>query len=417
MVTFPYEVPALRVTQPIGTFYVVVLPAELLLQVAASDVMSATLNPTGIGYSLTGTQRLVQDKRLSQIADYIDRIDAAFPNTIILAANYNKDIGLDQDEIEAIDEEERESVTGAPADVLREDGAKEWTITQSQDGGFRLQIPSPMKLASIIDGQHRLFAFAKADPKNRLDMELICSVFLDLPKPFQAQLFATINSTQKPVDRSLTFELFGYNVLDEQEDLWPPDKLAVFLTRKLGTEDGSPLQGRISVAPKRDFALQELVEQSDWRVSTAVVVDGILRLFSSNPKRDANAMRTPSAQPRSALRQGPKDKSPLRDIFIENNDALIFNLVKNYLIACQNIFWEHAKLGSYIVKTVGVQALFDILRKLAPLAYGDQDLRTSYFEDRMRPAADLDFSAPEFRSPSGSGRTIIRKSLEARLGL
>jgi hypothetical protein len=42
-------------------------------------------------------------------------------------------------------------------------------------------------------------------------MQLICSIFFELPKPYQAQLFATINSTQKPVDKSLTYELFGYN--------------------------------------------------------------------------------------------------------------------------------------------------------------------------------------------------------------
>ena len=46
-------------------------------------------------------------------------------------------------------------------------------------------------------------------------MELLCAIFVDLPKPFQAQLFATINSTQKPVNKSLTYEMFGYNVDDE----------------------------------------------------------------------------------------------------------------------------------------------------------------------------------------------------------
>ena len=106
MIDYPYRTPALRVEQPIGTFYVTVLPAELLLQVASSDVMSAALNPNGVGYMLSGTQRLIQDKRLGQIADYIDRIDAAFPNSIILAANYNREVGFDLDEMESIEVEE-----------------------------------------------------------------------------------------------------------------------------------------------------------------------------------------------------------------------------------------------------------------------------------------------------------------------
>jgi DNA phosphorothioation-associated DGQHR protein 1 len=410
MVTYPYETPALRIEQPIGIFYVAILPAELLLQVAASDVMSATLNANGVGYALTGTQRLIQDTRLNQIADYIDRVDAAFPNSIILAANYNKELGLDQDETEDIQEEEADD----PATSRPE---RSWSVVQRSDGCFQLIIPSADRLAAIIDGQHRLFAFAKADPRQRLGMQLLCAIFLDLPKPFQAQLFATINSTQKPVDRSLTYELFGYNVSDEPELYWTPDKLAVYLTRKLGTEEGSPLQGRIAVAPKRDEALQALATHAQWRVSTAVVVDGILRLVSSNPKRDANEMRTPETRPRSSLKTGARDKSPLRDVFIEGNDTLIYTFVSNYLRACAGLLWQPARQGSYILKTVGVQALFDILRKLALSALEAKDLRVAFFENKLRPAADLDFADERFRVPAGSGRSLIRKTIEQRIGI
>lgn len=106
MISFPFEAPALRVEQPLGTFYVTVLPAGLLLQVAASDVMSATLNENGVGYTLSGTQRLLKDPRLNEIAAYINRVDASFPNSIILAANYNREVGLDQDEAEVMEVEE-----------------------------------------------------------------------------------------------------------------------------------------------------------------------------------------------------------------------------------------------------------------------------------------------------------------------
>src|SRR5690606_26453257 len=101
-----------------------------------------------------------------------------------------------------------------------------WTATEVEGDLCSVTIPSAKKLAAVIDGQHRLFGFVDAKPE-RLTMNLLCSVFLDLPKPFQAQLFATINSTQKRVDKSLTYELFGYNIDDEAENLWTPDKLAV----------------------------------------------------------------------------------------------------------------------------------------------------------------------------------------------
>lgn len=405
---FPFETHALRVDQRLGTFYVAVLPAELLLQVAASDRMSATMKPDGSGYELDGTQRLIQDKRLSEIAAYINRVDSSFPNSIIVAANYDHKTGFDQGELEYISEEEE----GKQVDVSRV-----WTVAESDNGCHTLTIPSADKLAAIIDGQHRLFSFARAEPAAMREMNLLCSVFVDLPKALQAQIFATINSTQKRVDRSLTYELFGYNVSDEEEQYWTPDKLAVFFTRKLATDSESPLRGRILVAPKRDAALEELAANASWRVSTAVVVDGILRLFSSNPKRDANLMRKDDTKPRGELRSGSKDNSPLRDIFIEENDALIYKMVLNYLKACEEIFWESATSNSFIFRTIGVQAVFDILRKLALPSLEAKDISVGHFSSALNDARTLDFSEERFRNPSGSGRTIIRNAIEEAIGI
>lgn len=406
--TFPYETRALRVDQRLGTFYVAVLPAEFLLQVAASDRMRAIMNPDGSGYELKGTQRIVQDKRLGEIADYINRMDSAFPNSIIIAANYDLNSGFDQDELEHIEEED----SGQPVVDSRV-----WSVRETSDGCHTLTIPTGEKLAAVIDGQHRLFSFARADPQAMRSMNLLCSVYIDLPKPLQAQIFATINSTQKRVDRSLTYELFGYNVSDEDEEYWTPDKLAVFFARKLATDDESPLQGRVMVAPKRDAALEELAAKADWRVSTAVVVDGILRLFSSNPKRDANIMRRDEASPRRKLMDGPKDNSPLRKVYIEGNDVLIYTMVLNYLKASEKVFWRNASPESFILRTIGVQAIFDILRKIAGDAYEEKDISEDYFVKRIRPAGEIDFSDGRFRNPSGSGRTLIRRTIEEAIGL
>lgn len=214
MLTFPMLVPALRVEQPIGVFYVSVLQARVLLEVAYSDVLSATLRDGEECYDLDGTQRVINVKRLQLIAEYINRPDAAFPNSIILTANFRKDDGL----IEG-DEFELEDAHSEAID-------RRWTVDEREDGTCTLRIPSKEKLAAIIDGQHRLFGFVSARPQ-RLDMDLLCSIFIDLPKPYQAQLFATINSTQKSVDKSLTYELFGYNLNEEDEKYWSPDKLSV----------------------------------------------------------------------------------------------------------------------------------------------------------------------------------------------
>ena len=410
MLNFPYETRALRVEQPLGTFYVAVLPAELLLQVAFSDHTYATINPDGNGYHLEGTQRLTQDKRLSEIANYINRVDAAFPNSIIIAANHDLATGFDQGEVEDMASEHDEQ-SGIPHQ------SKAWTVEELEEGHYKLLIPTSERLAAVIDGQHRLFSFAKVDMQAIRSMDLLCSVFLDLPKSLQAQIFAVINSTQKRVDRSLTYELFGYNLADEAENYWTPDKLAVFFTRKLGTDQESPLRGRIVVAPKRDAKLQRLKLQADWHVSTAVVADGILRLFSGNPKRDSNVMRKGKANPRSSLESGSKDRSPMRSVFIEGNDALLYKMVLNYVKACTLVFWKDASNGSFIFRTIGVQAVFDILRKLAAKAYEDKNISVKYFTEKITPAKGIDFADEKFRNPSGSGRTLIRKTIEDAIGI
>lgn len=397
---YPFKTKALRVEQPLGEFFVAVIPANILLEVAFSDRLRARLENEDIGYSVSGTQRAKTPNRRTQIAEYINRVDAAFPNSIILAANYDEATGT----IRASETEE-----GVVDPSV-------WTIDELPDGCFELTIPSAEKLAGIIDGQHRLDGFRQPVTEGRRDMELICAVFTALPKPYQAQLFATINSTQKPVDKSLTYEMFGYNISDEPVDRWTPDKLAVYLTRRLNTLAESPLKGRIVIAPRRDIGLKAL-SRNDWKVSTATVVEGILRLISSNPKRDANLMLTPPLKTRTALRHGPRDRSPLRDIFIAEQDALLFAMVLNYVKVCQALFWEEAKPGSFILKTVGVQALFDILRKLAVEAATVGDAREEFFRRRLEPAKDIDFSGVQFQNASGTGRSIIRKAIEAAIDL
>jgi DNA phosphorothioation-associated DGQHR protein 1 len=423
MTTFPYVTPAILVEQPLGSFYVAKLPARLLLEVCFSDVLKAiSTNDPVRPYHLDGTQREQQTKRLSQIGNYIDRDDSAFPNAIILAANIRPEDGLVEeapfgeqglaDLPGASDEEKALAEVDARVD-------RRWTVTDDDNGCSWLRIPTSEKLAAVIDGQHRLWGFTYAEVLERLEMDLSCSIYMDLPKPFQAQLFATINSNQKRVDKSLTYELFGYNVEDEEPEYWAPDKLAVYLTRRLGAEADSPLKGRISIAPRKDAALVDLLGTNDWKVSTAVIVDGILRLISSNPKTDANAMLTPARSARTTLDQDGvrRDRSPLRPAYIANEDAVIYQMVKNFLIACQDVFWVKAPSNSFITRTIGVQAQFDILRQLAGAAYGAKVISVTAFKEMLAPATDLDFAEDRYRNASGSGRSLIRQAIENKIGL
>ena len=384
------KVPALRLEQPVGVFYATSIPTACLLDLCFTDRLRAI--PSGKGYELEGSQRELVDRRLREIGRYINTREAAFPNSIILAANYRReDSAIEADEslrwrIEAVDNSEC----------------------------LNLIIPTDTPLAAIIDGQHRLFGFIRAElPKQA--MPLLCSVFLDLPRPFQAYLFATINSTQKPVDRSQTYELFGYNVENEPEDEWSPDKLAVFLTRKLNTDPDSPFYNRILVSAENDIVLSraEARAAGRWMVSMATVVDGIARLISTSPKEDADLLRTARGTDRKKLAtKRPRDRSPLRTLYLETRDKVLYAAVVNFFSSAFSQAGpsdQEAERESFLTKTVGIQALFDVLRELAASALEAKDFSRDMFIEKLRPIAEIDFSHDGFQQASGQGRSLIRR--------
>jgi DNA phosphorothioation-associated DGQHR protein 1 len=382
------------VEQPLGVFYLAAIPAKVLLQTCFSDRLRAELKSDHTGYMLQGTQRELQTKRLKEIADYINTEEVSFPNSIILAANFRSDNGLTE-----------------------EDSNLRWRV--EKDGSSTvvdLVIPTQAPLCAIIDGQHRLFAFTFSEIE-RLDTPLVCAIFIDLPRPYQAFLFATINSTQKSVDRSQTYELFGYNVEDEKPERWSPDKMAVFLARKLNSES-TPLKGRIIIAAENEFALSraEARREGKWMVSMATVVDGIVTLVSRNPKSDGYKLLGNLSIGRSAL-VDKGDDAPLRSLYLASNDLLIYSAVLNFLTACQRCFWEKASPNSYITKTIGIQALFDILKLIAKSALSQKTFNVAFYEAYLERAKGVDFSNEFFANPSGSGRSELRRFLIACIGL
>ncbi|WP_336935823.1 DNA phosphorothioation-associated DGQHR protein 1 [Acinetobacter soli] len=390
------EVPVIKVEQPLSTFYCASLKVRDLLAISFSDKMAAIINEDNGSFELQfqGTQRELSEKRLKEISNYINRVDTSFPNSIILAANFTEDGHI----VDAYSDEYDNSY------IKYED---RWKITE-KDGHLYLQIPTAKKLAAIIDGQHRLFAFAKAD-NSRLDMELLCSIYLDLPKAYQAQIFATINSNQKPVDKSLTYQLFGYNISNEESENWSPDKLAVFLSRNLHLDQESPFYSKIKISQL--VSQEDSLSNSDWKVSTAVIVEGILRLITSNPKQDADLMRISHNEVRTNLINKRKDNSPLRDLYIQSKDGLIYSVLINYFKACKFLFWDKASEKSYITKTVGIQALFDVLRFLSFEAYKQKDFRVENFIKHLEKASFINFEDDIYTNASGSGRTRIKNAI------
>lgn len=383
------RISAIKVSQPLGDFYVAKLTARRLLEISTSSV--ARYNEEG---KIIGNQRPLNIPRLKLIANFIKSAEMSFPTSILIAAN--------------VDSEGH----------IIEDSSKRWNIIETDvPDCFIIEIPEGIS-SIIIDGQHRLNAFSYSQDEYK-DIELVCSIFFDLPNPYQAYLFATINGNQKRVDKSLALELFGYDVEDKPANTWSPEKLAVYLTRRFNFKTDSPLYRKIKLAPLYSN-IEKSVDKSKWLLSTAAMVDGIMLLISSNPQMDRDFLamkhsiwsRTNTRSDLKKLRDDKKkDNSVLRYLYLENRDEEIYDTVYRYFQAVNDILWEKPNKDSVIFKTIGISVLFELLKSIIE----QKGIQDSY-ESCIQSISDIDYTSNYF-SLSGIGKTRLRRILKFKMGL
>ncbi|MCK5879871.1 MAG: DGQHR domain-containing protein [Holophagae bacterium] len=138
-------------------------------------------------------QRTLDRKRLKEIALYLREPHSLIANNIIL--NFD------------------ESVRFAPVGNHGTGNA-----------GF-LTIPDKKPCATILDGQHRLMGFQFSD---KVDFELSCIGFLNLDETQAADIFTIINTTQKPLSKSLLLDIRHYIGKTEGEEKKATD-IALYL--------------------------------------------------------------------------------------------------------------------------------------------------------------------------------------------
>ncbi len=386
MAKYFLTVPAIRISQPIGEFFLCSIPAETLLAVTYS-IPATAKRSEGLLTGIFGNQRTEIKDRSRQIGAYIDEENSTFPNNIILSANYRTSGDFEDDE------------------------SLQWRVERVKDEHYQLIVPSPERLASIIDGQHRLKGFEESQKPDRKKMDMPCAVFINLPRPYQARIFATININQKRVDKSLAYQLFGYDLNEKDADLWSPDMLAVFLARNLEGRDDSPFKNHVRLALVQIPG--EGKQSSVWKVSIASIVEGITRLISAKPAADRSALLSKEAVDRSKL---AIDSTPLRQWYIDGKDKKILELIIDYFRIIDEVVWSHQTEGSFATKTVGILALFDILREGLSKKRLDPNATQQTTRTLFAHARGINFS-DDFFHASGAGRVRIRRVLQTLTGL
>lgn len=204
------RVPAIKTRMTGGAAYTFSVSPEYLLKIAF-----VSHRAKGKASDIDTYQRLLKKNRLKSIRQYITD-GGIFPTNIVVNVADQRWLSFDRGKQEG---ESKSSTFG-------------W-----------LHIRPSYRVAWIIDGQHRLFAYAN----HPLAKKSLVSVmaFVGLEPSEQARLFVDINAQQKKVKQSLLQELYAELHWDAEE---PDVRVQAILSKVIqvmDTELTSPFHGRI----------------------------------------------------------------------------------------------------------------------------------------------------------------------------
>jgi DGQHR domain-containing protein len=250
------EIPYIKIKQRDEIFYVSKLSASFLIKhidmhfrepykeylseesvIKLEDYIN-TINKKGIDLKSEpeGIQRRLQISRINDIKEYLESsVSNFFPNSILLSVDVSN----------------------------MENFINEYSNYENSDVGF-FKFPENVRF-SVIDGQHRIAGlFQTKDERLQNDFELVVILLFNVSIPTAAKLFSDINGKQKPVNRSLIYDLHSYIDEGDFKEYRKFHKIAY----KFYTDENSPLfrqikmlgigRGAISQAFFIDYAIDAI---------------------------------------------------------------------------------------------------------------------------------------------------------------
>jgi len=332
------DVTCVKITQPIGTFYVGKLRARDL--VAYVSILRRGLSHEEQQH----IQRSLSNSRQREIAAYVSDPDATFPTSIIVSV-YGNAVTVDE-----------------AHNVLHFDF----------DG----------KLGELIDGQHRLEGLTLAAQKNEAlldEFEMPVVFMIDLSPDEKGYVFSIINSKQIQVPSSLIVDLLGLQVTRS------PKKTCHEIAQTLNARPGSPFYRGIKMLGKKTFDSEYLTQGS--------FVKYLVELLSSDPDEDARREKR-----RVSLESDAR--LPFREFYRAGEDGVIAKILQNYFLAIAELYphaWFEAPKQYLLRKTVGFAALMKVLEKVWPTASQANDASRSAFVRLLQPVRAI-YDDDRFRS-------------------
>lgn len=377
--------PVIRITQPIGDFYVGSIKSKDLVDISFFD-MRRIIHEDSIDTYL-GIQRELNKKRVEEIELYARSPDATFPTAIVLGV-------------------EEQCVTLDPIDNEKDVDRFFWmTLANEPDADDTVLY---RQIARVIDGQHRIKGLYDYKDDN---FELNVSIFVGADLSDQASIFATVNLAQTKVNRSLAYDLFELSLSRS------PEKVCHEVTVALDKTMGSPFFKRI----------KRLGKATEGRfgetLSQATVVQGILKHICANRLQVIEDRQIGTKGGKWApLSSDEAKKLVLRKFFIEKRDEDIVDLIWNYFDAVSTRWkdaWTMGGEGLILNKTNGFNALMRFFRyAYLNFAVPGEMVSVERFEGLFKTVElkDEDFNRDNF-VPGSSGATRLFHTLMESTGL
>ena len=385
------SLPVLKVEQPIGTFYIASVKARDLVEISFSDVRRLAEDQRDLEKYL-GIQRPVSPKRIKDIKKYIQASDATFPTSVILA----------------VDEKCAEFNESTGRLALQ-------AYIPEGDSGEAI-IPYG-KIAKVIDGQHRIAAFMDDEKNWSFDFledafDINVSIFVGADVSEQANIFATVNLAQTKVNKSLVYDL------TELANTPSPYKTCHNVAVALDDEPSSPFYKRIkrlgTATPNR---VKEPLTQASF-------VESLVRFISPDPVMDRNELL--AGRKLKLASQVELEKFPFRNLFIEDREVDIAEIIYNYFTAIQEKWpdsWAAVeRTGNLLPRSNAFKAFMiylreDIYPELASESFGRIPSVSEFAETLSHISIrDEDFTIRNF-APGSGGQSMFLKMLRGEIEL
>ena len=375
---------ALKCEQPIGEFYIASMPAKDLVDISYRDVRRLAEEQRDVERYL-GVQRPVSPSRITKIKKYIEGSDATFPTAVIIAVDAKC----------AEYDEQSKQLTLKPY------------IPENEEDDQH-EIPYD-RIAKVLDGQHRIAGFMDEDDNwnfefNDRPFDINLSIFVGADISEQANIFATVNLAQTKVNKSLVYDL------TELASINSPYKTCHKVAVALDGHDGSPLQKRIKrLGVKTPGRHNEPLTQASF-------VEALVKFISLDPVTDRNRELDRKKIPRASLQE--LQKTPFRNLYLDNKDLDISEIVFNYFCAVREKWpdaWSQVeKKGNLLPRANAFKAFMKFLKDDVYLDIVGNDIGRVPTASEFKPyfdnvvLSDRDFSTRNFAPGSGGQSTFLK---------